>query len=125
NSINTKNYEADAFIAPDESYLIFCAKRKEGYGMGDLYISFKNKDGKWSEAKNMGKSINSEHHELCPFVTKDGKYVFFTSNKYIYCVSSDIINQYRYILPIITTEKYVNYEFNILPNCIDHYSITF
>ena len=95
NSINTKNYEADAFIAPDESYLIFCAKRKEGYGMGDLYISFKNKDGKWSEAKNMGKSINSEHHELCPFVTKDGKYVFFTSNKDIYWVSSDIINQYR------------------------------
>lgn len=95
NSINTKNYEADVFIAPDESYLIFCGIKKEGFGQGDLYISFKNKDGIWSKAKNMGESINSEHHELCPFVTKDGKYLFFTSNKDIYWVSSDIINQYR------------------------------
>ena len=94
-SINTKNYEADVFIAPDESYLIFCAIKKEGFGQGDLYISFKNKDGIWSKSKNMGESINSEHHELCPFVTKDGKYLFFTSNKDIYWVSSDIIHQYQ------------------------------
>lgn len=95
NSVNTKNYEADVFIAPDESYLIFCAIKNEGFGQGDLYISFKNRDGKWSKSKNMGESINSEHHELCPFATKDGKYLFFTSNKDIYWVSSNIINQYR------------------------------
>lgn len=95
NVINTKNYEADVFIAPDESYLIFCSTREGGFGQGDLYISFKNKDGEWSHSKNMGEPINSEYHELCPFVTKDGKYLFFTSKKDIYWVSSDIINKYR------------------------------
>ncbi|MHA7058125.1 hypothetical protein ACWGOQ_0012965 [Aquimarina sp. M1] len=93
-AVNTKRYEADVFVAPDESYIIFCAKRKEGLGKGDLYISFKNNYG-WSIAKNMGYPINSENHELCPFVTKDGKYFFYTSNQDIYWVNASIINQYR------------------------------
>ncbi len=90
-SINTKRYEADVFVAPDESYLIFCSFKKSGFGEGDLYISFKNKDGNWSKAKNMGNEINSEKHELCPFVTKDGKFLFYTSGGDIYWVSSEII----------------------------------
>ena len=89
--INTNRYEADVFVAPDESYLIFCAIRKDGYGKGDLYISFKDGDGKWTPSKNMGPAINTENHELCPFVSKDGKYLFFTSNQDIYWVSSEII----------------------------------
>lgn len=94
-SINTKDYEADVFIAPDESYIIFCSIRKEGYGQGDLYISFKNDDGNWTKAKNMGEIINTEGHELCPFITKDGKYFFYTSNKKIYWVDSKIINSLK------------------------------
>lgn len=94
-SINSRAYEADVFIAPDESYIIFCATRRNGLGRGDLYISFKNKNGTWSQSKNMGPIINSKNHELCPFVTKDGKYLFYTSNEDIYWVSTNIINQYK------------------------------
>ncbi|WP_299214165.1 hypothetical protein [uncultured Aquimarina sp.] len=94
-AINTKNYEADVFVAPDESYVIFCARRKEGLGRGDLYISFKNEDGSWTTSKNMGASINTKGHELCPFVTKDEKYFFYTSNQDIYWVDASIIDQYR------------------------------
>lgn len=93
--INTNRYEADVFIAPDESYIIFCAIRREGLGIGDLYISFKDDNENWSPSINMGDSINSEHHELCPYVTKDGKYLFYTSNQDIYWVSSKIIENYR------------------------------
>lgn len=94
-SINSKGYEADVFIAPNESYLIFCSVRKEGFGQGDLYISFRNDDGTWSKAKNMGKIVNNEFHQLCPFVSQDGKYLFFTSNQDIYWVTSDIIETFR------------------------------
>ncbi len=87
-AVNTQAYEADVFVDPEESYLIFCGIRPEGYGRGDLYISFKNADGNWSEAVNMGDAINTEHHELCPFVTQDGKYLFYTSNQDIYWVST-------------------------------------
>lgn len=94
-SINTKAYEADVFVAPDASYLIFCAIRKEGFGQGDLYISFKDDKGNWSKAKNMGALINTAGHELCPFVTKDGKYFFYTSNRDIYWVDATIIHTLR------------------------------
>lgn len=93
--INTNRYEADVFIAPDESYMIFCSIRRSGYGIGDLYISFRDDSGKWSPAVNMGPTLNTDQHELCPFVTKDGKYFFYTSNKDIYWVSADIINDYK------------------------------
>lgn len=92
--INSEAYEADVFVAPDESYVIFCANRRSvGLGRGDLYISFKQADGSWTKSKNMGKPINSDKHELCPFVTADGKYLFYTSNQDIYWVSTAIFKK--------------------------------
>lgn len=94
-AVNTSAYEADVFIAPDESYIIFCSFKRSGKGEGDLYISFKDDNNKWTEAVNMGAPINSESHELCPFVTHDGKYLFYTSNQDIYWVSAGIIETIR------------------------------
>lgn len=94
-SINTRGYEGDVFIAPDESYIVFCAARKSGYGRGDLYISFKNRDGSWTKSVNMGEKINSEGHELCPFVTKDGKYFFYTSKQDIYWISTSVFEELK------------------------------
>ena len=91
--INTPNYEADVFIAPDESYIIFCADRADGYGRGDLYISFRQDNGAWTESENLKTPVNSENHELCPWVTDDGKYFFYTSNQDIYWVSTKIFKR--------------------------------
>ena len=94
-AINTDAYEADVFVAPDESYLIFCAQRPEGMGRGDLYISFKEDNGTWSTAVNMGEAVNTFEHELCPFVTADGRYLFYTSNQDIYWISTAIFEGLR------------------------------
>lgn len=68
------------YVAPDESYMIFSSVRP-GYGISDLYISFHNADGSWTEPKNMGPKINTAAKEAFPFVTFDGKYLFFMSNR--------------------------------------------
>ncbi len=94
-TINTRNYEADVFVAPDESYIIFCSARRSGLGRGDLYISFKDENDRWTEAINMGEPINSEGHELCPYVTQDGAYFFYTSNQDIYWVSTKAFDEMR------------------------------
>ena len=93
--INTTAYEADVFVAPDGSYAIFSAERPDGLGRGDLYISFAGEDGSWSEAKNLGAPFNGRGHELCPFVTADGKYFFYTSNGDIYWVDASVLEAYR------------------------------
>ncbi|TBN04893.1 hypothetical protein EYD45_06425 [Hyunsoonleella flava] len=80
-SINTNGYEYNAFIAPDESYLIFGGYgRKDGFGSGDLYISYNTKNG-WSAAKNLGNVINSSKMDYCPFVGVDNKTLYFTSKR--------------------------------------------
>ncbi|GAB5399281.1 MAG: hypothetical protein Aureis2KO_08660 [Aureisphaera sp.] len=94
-AVNTEHYEADVFVAPDESYIIFCSMRPEGLGRGDLYISFKNQDGSWTPSVSMGPSINTIHHELCPYVTLDGRYLFYTSNQDIYWVDAQVIEDLR------------------------------
>jgi hypothetical protein len=94
-AVNTEHYEADVFISPDEQYMIFCAERPDGTGKGDLYISFKNKSGEWQKAKNMGNRINTGGYEFCPFVTSDGKYLFFSRDGEIYWVKGEVIDSLR------------------------------
>ncbi len=93
--INTKYHEWDPYIAPDESYLIFCSKKPESYGEDDLYVSFKLEDGTWSFPVNFGEKINSIFSENRPYVSPDGKYLFFTrnvnNNRNIYWVDAGII----------------------------------
>lgn len=96
-NINTNRYEADVFISPDESYIIFCGKYRGGLGMGDLYISFKDEENNWLPSINMGELINTDKHELCPFVTKDGRHFFYTSNQNIYWVSTEIFKSLKNI----------------------------
>lgn len=95
NAINSEHYEADVFVSPDETYVIFCGERPEGMGKGDLYISFKDEKGAWKKAKNMGSTVNTGGYEFCPFVSSDGKYLFFSRDFDIYWVSSEIIKSLR------------------------------
>ncbi|WP_438423608.1 hypothetical protein [Aquimarina macrocephali] len=78
--INTGRMNAHPFIAPDESYLIWDGRRESGYGNSDIYISFRQQDGSWGEAINMGDKVNTKGWEAVACVTPDGKYLFFNRN---------------------------------------------
>lgn len=80
-ALNTEYDEWDPFIAPDESYLIFCSTKPGGLGRDDLYITFMGKDGDWAPPINMGEEVNSTGSENRPCVTRDGRYFFFTSTR--------------------------------------------
>lgn len=75
--IYTGKYIGHPFIAPDESYPIWDSDREGGYGDSDLYISFRQEDGSWGPAINMGEGINPEFADAYGGVTSDGKYLFF------------------------------------------------
>jgi len=79
--VNSETVEADPFVAPDESYLIIGQKKDGGFGQYDLYVYFQKVDGTWSNPINMGENVNSPEYEIRPYVTPDGKYLFFTSNR--------------------------------------------
>jgi WD40-like Beta Propeller Repeat len=76
-SINTDGNEADPYIAPDESYLIFSGDLPGGLGEGDLYISF-NEGGVWTKPESLGPIINSADYEYTPLISPNQKYLFFS-----------------------------------------------
>lgn len=84
-SVNSVGDEFNAFVDPDEKYIIFTGYKRPGnIGSGDLFISYKNKNGEWGEAKNMGDKINGKGLTYCPYVSPDKKYFFFTSSRGIF-----------------------------------------
>ena len=87
------------FIAPDESYLIFSRSVPEERGRSDLFISFRDVDGTWTEAVNMGDAIDSLQNEVSPVVTPDGRYLVFlrVSGEVndVYWTKADIIEVLR------------------------------
>jgi Tol biopolymer transport system component len=97
--VNTENDEIDPFIAPDESYLIYCSDTLDGFGGYDLYITFRAPDGSWTEPINMGEGINSSGFDWIPYITPDEKYFFFNSdrsgNADVYWIDAKIIEQFK------------------------------
>jgi len=93
----------DPFISPDEDYVIFPSIRDAGYGQGDLYVAFRDKNGNWSDAYNLGDAINTEDFEGAPYISPDGKFLFFTRRESwqnagytnIYWVNMEVVENIR------------------------------
>lgn len=82
NNVNSEKYEFNAFVSPDENFIIFTSYgRKDGLGRGDLYISKKDKNNNWLPAKHLKNGINSKKLDYCPFVDIKHKKLYFTTNK--------------------------------------------
>ena len=92
---NTRAYEGDPFIAADGSYVLFSSTRRSGAGSSDIYVSFRGDDGQWSKAIALGNGVNTSGQEFCPFVTRDGRFLFYTSNQDLYWVDAAVIDLAR------------------------------
>jgi hypothetical protein len=78
-------------VAHDESFVIFDSEREGGEGGEDLYVCFRQSDGSWGAAKNLGAGINTSATDFCPSLSPDGNYLFFASDGDIYWVDAAVI----------------------------------
>jgi hypothetical protein len=62
------------YISPDESYIIYSVG-------GDLHISYRLIEGKWTKPVDLGPNINSSQLDICPQISPNGKYLFFNSRR--------------------------------------------
>ena len=97
--INDRNTNFHPFISPDSEYLLFASSRTDGPRNADLYVSFKDKNGRWTDAKSLTKACIPNWRERFPSVSADGKYLFFTrrndDDNDFYWVSAKIIEELR------------------------------
>ena len=77
--VSTKYWESHASFSADGQRIYFTSNRKEGYGGLDIYYADRLEDGNWGEPVNLGPAVNTRYNEETPFVTEDGKTLFFSS----------------------------------------------
>lgn len=71
--VNSREGSGDAFVAADESYMVYNTRRPEPA----LYVSFKE-NGEWQTPVHLGAAVNSEATDFCPYMTPDNQYFFFS-----------------------------------------------
>lgn len=80
NGLNSEKWDGSAAFFPDNNHIIFSSERKGGFGGKDLYMAEKINENLWGNITNLGSNINSSDDEDAPFITADGKIMFFASN---------------------------------------------
>ena len=61
----------------DDGLLVLASDRAGGVGGFDLWVSRRDRNGKFSPAQNLGPTINTDQHEFNPWVSPDGRLLLF------------------------------------------------
>ncbi len=78
--VNTMNWESQPSVSADGKSVYFASRRKNNKGKADIYVSTRDKDGTWSQAKALSGKINTTGDDQTPFIHPDGKTLYFKSN---------------------------------------------
>lgn len=79
-AINSPYWDSQPALSSDGRTLYFASDRPGGVGGSDIYVSTRTREG-WTEAKPLGRMINTEKDEMTPFVAYDDKTFTFASNR--------------------------------------------
>jgi hypothetical protein len=82
-AVNPGDQQFNAFVDPEERYLIVCmAEHADNIGVYDYYVCFRGGDDSWTGPINMGPEVNTPGNRVAsPYVSPDGKYFFFASTR--------------------------------------------
>lgn len=77
-AVNTIHWESQPSLSQDGRLLYFVSSRPNGMGGQDLWQS-KKVNGKWTDAENLGESINTRFDDCSPYIHPNGVNLYFAS----------------------------------------------
>lgn len=78
--LNSEYSEADQYVTPDESLIIFARTgAPDGLGGDDLYAATSGDDG-WNPPVHLGTSVNTPEYEYGPWIDEDAGILYVTSH---------------------------------------------
>jgi outer membrane protein OmpA-like peptidoglycan-associated protein len=77
--VNSDKWDSQPSISADGSTIYFVSDRPGGYGQTDLYVVKRNPFGDWAVPMNLGSVVNTPFHEYSPFISPDGKTLYYSS----------------------------------------------
>jgi len=118
---NSDEYSvAHPALSPDGERLYFASDMPGGFGGMDLYVSEKE-HGRWGPPLNLGPEVNTEGHEIFPFVAADGR-LYFASDGHIGLGGLDIFYTKEISPGVYATPENLGYPINTFA---DDFSIVF
>lgn len=83
-AINTDYFEGSPTLTADEKMMYFVAQRRTSSGDGTEILMSTLEGKTWSKGVPIeGGGINNKGRQTTPFVTSDGKYLFFSSDSHL------------------------------------------
>ncbi|WP_245328212.1 OmpA family protein [Hymenobacter aquaticus] len=79
NNINSKAFESDAYITPDGLTIYFSTSKFSDQNTLDIYYATRTAGGDWGTPKSLGNVINTPFDDDSPYLSKDGKTLYFSS----------------------------------------------
>jgi tetratricopeptide (TPR) repeat protein len=87
---NSAAWESQASISCDGSVLFFASDREGGQGGTDIWMTTLEKGNRWGVPVNLGPEINTSGDEEAPFITNDGRVLYFSSTGHLGMGEQDI-----------------------------------
>lgn len=78
-NVNTASKETSISISQDNKVIFIASDRAGTNGGIDIFYSVKDRKGIWSEVINLGPQINTPLDDDFPFISEDGKTLYFSS----------------------------------------------
>ncbi|MAE86862.1 MAG: hypothetical protein CMB80_29270 [Flammeovirgaceae bacterium] len=82
--VNSLSWDSHPSLSHSEDTLYFASDRLGGFGLSDIYFTYKDKNGNWSRAQNMGPVINTRNNDVSPFYHPVYDVLYFGSNGQLY-----------------------------------------
>src|SRR5207248_10172613 len=79
-AVNSPADDYEAYVSPDQTFVIVASIRQGGLGQSDFYLSY-FRDCAWTPAKNLGAPINSPGKEYGGKISNDGTQFYFSSTR--------------------------------------------
>jgi flagellar motor protein MotB len=78
-NVNSNAWDSQPTLSSSGDTLFFASDRLEGFGLSDLYFTYKTKKGTWAPAQNLGPVINTRESEVSPFFHPSYQVLYFSS----------------------------------------------
>ncbi|MFT6865294.1 MAG: outer membrane protein OmpA-like peptidoglycan-associated protein [Cyclobacteriaceae bacterium] len=83
-NVNSLSWDSHPALSHSEDTLYFASDRLGGFGLSDIYYTYKMKNGNWSSAQNAGPIINTRNNDVSPFYHPVYDVLYFSSNGQLY-----------------------------------------
>jgi hypothetical protein len=94
--INSASNDFGPGLSPDGKSLYFTSGRPGGFGQADLWVAQRaNENSPWGMPVNLGSSVNTAAIEAVPSFSRDGRWMFFNSDRAGGLGSNDIWVSFR------------------------------